>query len=320
MVITSPAELFCLFYLNQFKEDPTVKDKPQERQYSAPEALPRDRSDGKQFLDQPLQRKPHWPLGLQLSAKKDSTCFIPEHLAVILSREAFEQLFSYAYSTTSEICCLGTVKQQGERFRVERFHLVGQTGSSGHTELDQQALAALVEELLAQGKAEEAHSLKCWAHSHPGMGLFWSRTDEDTCKRLVADYLISLVVSDGFAIGCRIDVGGPVPFAIDHVPVLVEVPVEASTLEQYAAEVREKVKYEPLLLCLEDGRDGKFGEALVPEYCDTCGWIHLEGHCPLGREAADHQIGEGHRKQHDTDLLGTDDDPTLFALDEESWF
>jgi hypothetical protein len=320
MVITSPAELLCLFYPNQFKEDPTVKDKPQERRHPAPEALPRDQSDGKQFLDQPLQRKPHWPLGLQLSGKKDMTCFIPEHLAVILSREAFEQLFSYTYSTSSEVCCLGTVKQQGERFRIERFYLVGQTGSSGHTELDQQALAALVEELLAQGKLEEARSLRCWAHSHPGMGLFWSKTDEDTCKRLVTDYLVSLVVSDGFAIRCRVDVGGPVPFAVDQVPVLVEVPVEASALEQYAVEVREKVKYEPVLLGLDDRADGRLGEALVPQYCDTCGWVHLQGHCPLSEETGDHQLGEGQGKQHDTDLLETGDDPTLFALDEESWF
>ena len=297
-----------------------MKDKPQERQHPGPEASLRDQRDGTQLPERPLQRKPHWPLGLQLSAKKDITCFIPEHLVVVLSPEAFEQLFSYAYSTTSEICCLGTVKQQGERFRIERFYLVGQTGSSGHTELDQEALAALVEELLAQGKLEEARSLRCWAHSHPGMGLFWSKTDEDTCKRLVTDYLVSLVVSDGFAIRCRVDVGGPVPFAIDQVPVLVEVPVEASSLEQYAAEVREKVKYEPLLLCLEDEKNRKSREALVPEYCDTCGWVHLEGHCPLSEEAGDHQIGEGQGKQHDSDLLETGDDPTLFALDEESWF
>jgi len=266
------------------------------------------------------QSKPHWPLGLQLSARKDITCFIPEHLAVILSREAFEQLFSYAYSTTSEVCCLGTVKQEGERFRIERFYLVGQTGSSGHTELDQEALGGLVEELLAQGKGEEARSLRCWAHSHPGMGLFWSKTDEDTCKNLATDYLISLVVSDSFAIRCRVDVGGSVPFAIDHVPVLVEMPVEASALKQYAAEVREKVKYEPLLLCLEDGKDGKFGGALVPEYCDACGWVHVKGHCPLSGEVEDRQIGEGQEKQPGLDLLGTDDDPTLFAFDEESWF
>ena len=72
--------------------------------------------------------KPCWPAGLPLPPSKDVTCSIPEDLTVVLSREAFEQLFGYAYSTTSEICCLGTVRQEGARFRIERFYLVPQSG------------------------------------------------------------------------------------------------------------------------------------------------------------------------------------------------
>lgn len=102
---------------------------------------------GKQFPT--CSPKPLWPTGLQLPTKKDITCFIPEDLAVILSCGAFEQLFGYAYATTSEICCLGIVKQEGERFRIERFHLVPQSGSLGHTELAEDAVAALVEVLIA---------------------------------------------------------------------------------------------------------------------------------------------------------------------------
>ena len=55
--------------------------------------------------------KPHWPLGLKLSAKEDITCFIPEGLTVIVSREAFEQLFAYAYSTTTYIALSGNVRR-----------------------------------------------------------------------------------------------------------------------------------------------------------------------------------------------------------------
>ena len=169
--------------------------------------------------------KPQWPAGLLLPPSKDVACFIPRALAVVLSHQAFERLFGYAYSATSEICCLGTVKQVGERFRVERFYLVPQLGSLGHTELDEEAVAALVEELLAQDKGEEAHSVRCWAHYHTGMDVFWSKTDEETCKRLVTEYLISLVVGDGFAIRCRIDVGGPVRFTIDHMALVAEMTV-----------------------------------------------------------------------------------------------
>ena len=239
--------------------------------------------------------RPHWPIGLQISRNKELTCFIPEGLTVALSREAFEQLFSYAYSTASEISCLGTVKEEGERFRIERFYLVGQAGSLGHTELDQEALAALAEELLAQGKAEEARSLRCWAHSHPQMDVFWSKTGEETCKRLVGDYLVSLVVSDDFALRCRIDVGGAVPFTIDHVPVLVEMPVDLGELERYAAEVREKVKYTPLALSATTSERAK--EAVFPKYCRACDSFHVQEKCPLASEAGRSQAREGHAKQ-----------------------
>lgn len=75
--------------------------------------------------------KPHWPTGLKVSPSKDITCFIPEHLAVILSREAFEQLFAYAYSTTNEVCCLGTVRQEEGRFRIEHLPALAFVGK-GH--------------------------------------------------------------------------------------------------------------------------------------------------------------------------------------------
>jgi len=267
-----------------------MNEKPPEKNQKGLEACQsRERNENKGGLEPGLMLKPHWPTGLRLLTSKDVTCFIPEGLVVILSREAFEQLFGYAYSTTSEICCLGTVKQQGQRFRIDRFYLVPQSGSAGHTELDQEAVAALVEELMAQGKGEEAHSLRCWAHSHPGMDVFWSKTDEETCKRLVSDYLISLVVSDDFASRCRIDVGGPLPFTIDHVPVLVDMPINPGALKQYAAEVKEKVTYELPVVFAGSGKTSKQTDATVSEFCDTCGAFHVEGKCPLGEEAFDQQ-------------------------------
>ena len=64
---------------------------------------------------------PTWPYGVRLLPMKGTCCYVPQELSVTLSREAFEQLFGYVYSTADEICCLGTVKQVGERFRIERF-------------------------------------------------------------------------------------------------------------------------------------------------------------------------------------------------------
>lgn len=191
---------------------------------------------------QPVPGKPSWPDGLSLTSAQKPSFHLPDDLCVVLSAQAFEQLFGYAYATSHEISCLGVVKREGNTFFIEKFHLVRQEGSMAHTEMDPAALGTLMEELLTQGKSQEARSLKCWAHSHPNMGVFWSRTDDQTCRLLASDYLISLVVSNGYAIRCRIDASNPVPFVVDNVPVLCEVNHQQERLKEYAKEVAEKVR------------------------------------------------------------------------------
>ena len=74
-----------------------MNQKSREKEKNGLEALPSDEKRGKREPASRLQ--PHWPIGLRLPSSEDVTCFIPEGLAVILSREAFEQVFGYAYST-----------------------------------------------------------------------------------------------------------------------------------------------------------------------------------------------------------------------------
>jgi hypothetical protein len=167
---------------------------------------------------------------------------LPDDLKVILTPDAFQQLFAYAYATASEISCIGAIRREGNTFTVERFHLVKQEGGMAHTEMDPHALGELMEELLAQGQAQEARSLKCRAHSHPGMGVFWSKTDDTTCRLLASEYLISLVVSDGFVIRARIDTATPLGITVDNVPVLCQVPADKAKIGQYEKEVAEKAK------------------------------------------------------------------------------
>ena len=163
---------------------------------------------------------------------------------MVLSQQAFGQLFAYAQLADGEMSCLGVVRREGPGlFLVEKFYLVEQSSSSAHTEMEPEAVGRLVEGLLAEGKAAEARALKCWAHSHPGMKCFWSGTDERTCRHLVTDYLISLVVAEGFELLCRLDVGGDLPFIVDGVPVYVayDFPCDKE-IEAYAREVQAKVK------------------------------------------------------------------------------
>ena len=167
---------------------------------------------------------PNWPTGLIISKNENIGVSIAKDLSVVLTKDAFEQLFGWAYSTSREISCLGSVLRDGNRFIIDRFYLLKQSGSSTGTELDQSAIAELVEKLITEGKLEEAKRIKCWAHSHPNMGTFWSKTDDDTCRLLAVDFLISIVVSNNFTLRCRIDIATPVPVVLDNVPVFYQMP------------------------------------------------------------------------------------------------
>lgn len=252
--------------------------------------VPRDQPVTTPATDEALlEEKPKWPEGLSISKGKQMECIVPEDLTVVLSSHAFTQLFGYAYAATSEVSCLGVVERQGVPFRIERFYLLEQEGSCAHTEIDSEAIAKLMEKLIQEGKKDEVAKLKCWAHSHPGMGLFWSKTDDENCARLVGDYLVSLVVGQGFGIRCRVDVAGPVPFTIDRIPVLVEMPADEALLESCKKEVEEKVRVKPTifgrLLTLKKGKEGEEPPGIVA-HCEVCRSWHLPGRCPLGDRTA----------------------------------
>lgn len=184
-----------------------------------------------------------WGVGLPVS-QQNPKCQLRCEVAVVLSRQAFGQLFAYAHLADGEMSCLGVVRRQAPGlFVVQKFYLVEQSSSSAHTEMEPEAVGKLVEGLLGEGKAEEARAIKCWAHSHPGMKCFWSGTDEKTCAHLVTDYLISLVVADGWELLCRLDVGGDLPFTVNGVPVYVDYDFPSEKeMEAYAQEVQAKVK------------------------------------------------------------------------------
>ena len=243
-------------------------------------------------------------------------CSVGEGLAVLLTAKAFGQLFACAYATTLEVSVLGIVERDGNVFKVREFFLVRQDCSSAHTELDREAVGELVERLMKDGRADDAKKIRCWAHSHPGMDVFWSRTDDDTCRLLAADWFVSLVVSDNFKVRCRLDVTAPIPFVLDHVPLFCELPIEPALVEQCRKEVAEKVKARPLFWpeptkhpVKEDKTMPKDGEGAVEimEYCDECGGWHAEAECPLRFETG-YELARGEREAAQ-ELRFPDDEP-----------
>jgi len=226
---------------------------------------------------------PNWPTGFIISKKENISVSVADDLSVILTKGAFEQLFGWAYSTSREISCLGCVKRDGNRFTIEHFFLLKQSGSSVSTELDQTGMAELVEQLIAEGKREETGRIKCWAHSHPNMEPFWSKIDDATCRLLVNDYLISIVVGNNFAIRSRIDIAGPVPVVFEDIPVLYQVVKDNLLLDKYAEEVRSVVSEKVFSFArIEEKQSQEQGKLGAIYYCGYCGYRHAEGECPLG--------------------------------------
>ena len=233
-----------------------------------------------------INKIPDWPVGLSVSGRERLTFSIAEDLAVVLTRGAFEQLFGWAYSTSKEISCLGSVHRDGNRFFIDKFYLLRQAGSSACTELDQDAIAELIEQLLAEGKSDEVQRIKCWAHSHPNMEAFWSKVDDSTCQLLVNDYLISIVVGSNFAVCCRIDIAAPLPITLDNVPVLYEILKEGLPMEIYAEQVRNMVSERVFAFAnkeeKQEDQDKEQTGYAPTSYCGYCGYSHAEGECPLG--------------------------------------
>ena len=246
---------------------------------------------------------------------------VDSSLSVVLSEKAFRQLWGYVACADTEISCLGAVKREGSRFLVEEFFLVPQEGSSARTEMDENALADTVAELCSQGRSDAASSLKCWAHSHPGMGLFWSQTDEGTCRTLCSDWLASVVVDENCRALARVDVFQPVPATFDNVPVLVALDSSADMLEQCRKEVEEKVKQAPERWPGKAFIAGQFGSVLdgegegsefagISRFCPDCGTWHRRGECPA--EGSD--VGPDARRAHG---LGEEGDGSDWAFEEE---
>ncbi|MBM4081081.1 MAG: hypothetical protein FJ278_15365, partial [Planctomycetes bacterium] len=201
-------------------------------------------------VEEPEAKEIPWPAGLLLQQEKQPTCALQERVCVVLTQKAFTQLFGYVYATSQEVSCLGLVERRQSRsdstrrlasscFIVTEFFLVRQCSGPAHTEMEDASLAELVQRLIQEGRGEDAQRIRCWAHSHPGMGLFWSQTDEATCRRMVSDYLISLVVTEGFGIRCRLDLASPIRLTLDYVPVLYEMAQDEALKETCRKEVEE---------------------------------------------------------------------------------
>ena len=219
-------------------------------------------------------------------------------LEIVLSTNALLQIRSYMEAKPdTEICLLAPVEREEMTFSIPHFYILDQIGFSAHTEIEEEAVAKLILQLIEGGREGEVDRLKCWFHTHPNFSDFWSATDDKTCEEFCVDWLVALVAGKGNIRG-RVDVktdGFKTIF--DKVPISVEYPIDEyeGLIAQYKAEAIEKVNTKKVKVRsandnqikkdkekIDKGKGKKKGGGRqLLSHCKTCYQFHTEEEgCP----------------------------------------
>jgi Ni,Fe-hydrogenase III component G len=155
---------------------------------------------------------------------------------------AWTKFMTWVELAKGEVSAFGIVEQRLNTLIVMDFVLLDQVCNSTETDIDPKAIAQLMQEV------DDPSTLRCWAHSHADMKVFWSGTDEDTIAGLSNDeWMLSLVVNKDHDAMMRLDVYYPAHVHVDNVvwELLYDVPVEtkAEWKKQFKDMVTEAPDY-----------------------------------------------------------------------------
>jgi len=164
---------------------------------------------------------------------------------------AWTKLMTWVEMAKGEVSAIGLVDSTPGLLRVTDFKLLDQVCNSTETDIDPKAIAQLMQEV------EDPSMLRCWAHSHADMKVFWSGTDEATIAGLSNDeWMLSLVVNKDHDAMMRLDVYYPAHIHVDDVvwELRYDVPAEtkADWKKQFKDKVTEAPDYFPVLQDLPD--------------------------------------------------------------------
>lgn len=107
---------------------------------------------------------------------------------ILVSREAYEDMFVLVDECPEEVGWLGTVSRVGNDFLIGEVFLFDQEVHGTTCELTPGGLAEFVGELLSSRPdgMEVANSIRFWGHSHHTMGTSPSGQDESQLRELAA--------------------------------------------------------------------------------------------------------------------------------------
>jgi hypothetical protein len=168
-------------------------------------------------------------------------------LRVCVDSVAMQKFWQYVELAHGEVSALGLVEEIRDEstglitsLLVNDFLLVKQTCSMDETMMDATSVAGLIMDLEAQGI--DSRKLKCWAHSHGGMSVFWSGTDDECIAGLAnGEYLLSLVVNKKRDSMMRLDSFHPAHLYLTDVAFEISYPLQDGLAAECLAEFKAKV-------------------------------------------------------------------------------
>lgn len=183
---------------------------------------------------QNLQRKPRQPVNAGVKIQVEA--------------EAMQKLWLWTDFAKGEVSCLGIVEEIADAntgrttaLIVSDFHLVKQECTSEETDMDVADIARLVAEL--EMKGINSRKLRCWAHSHGSMSVFWSRQDEQCIAGLAnGEWMLSLVVNKRRDSIMRLDQYHPAHLYLADIAWDVVYPLVPGLAEECFSEFKAKVK------------------------------------------------------------------------------
>ena len=162
---------------------------------------------------------------------------------------AMQKMWMWTDVARGEVAALGLVEEIRDAdsgaittLLVTDLFLVKQQCSMDETTMDPQAVAALMIDL--ETKGIDSRKLRLWSHSHAGMSVFWSGTDDECVAGLAnGEWLLSLVVNKKDETMMRLDQFHPCHLFLTDVTFELAYPMvdglAAECLEEYKAKVTE---------------------------------------------------------------------------------
>ena len=177
--------------------------------------------------------------------------------ALYILPECKKKIQYWANAADGEVSGLGLVEKEDGRMVVKEVYILEQECSGSDTDIDTEAIAKLMTELLQDGK--DPAKLKFWWHSHVNMSCFWSSTDDECAETLSNEFAFSTVVNKKGESKTRLDLYDPFRITIDNVS-LVEMSSEDEDLKkQCEQDVKDKVKSKTWSRWDNNKRGGYFG-------------------------------------------------------------